>query len=274
MSRLMFLTVGTSLFHSASWEPDRVPPAVPSYRDLCHDVRLRSPEARLGFRSAKEELEAALDASNAQEWADRLPEELVRDGRHATDTLLRYSAELSTVLRLADQDGEGGSARDFLDRYRRRIFVLADPAPPPNGEVRRASSWVAAHHLRAYLDAVAGGRAAELVPIEGLASLDREVLFGRHTGLGELARAVLDRVAEHRAVEVDLVVTGGYKLYAFFLARLLEAEALAGTRTRLVYGHESGGMLVSVSREHLVFDGLPRTFDFFFEPPGLGGGRR
>ena len=267
MTRLMFFTVGTSLFHSASWEPtnDLLADA-PSYRELVHEERKTSPEARAVCRRARLELEDALTEANAARWAGYLPAVLLRDGRHAADSVLRFSAELATLLRLVEQENEGRSARRFLQNYA-HLFVLTDPTAPPRDATRR--SWVAAVHLTAYLDAIAGGSAAELSPVPGLASLDREILFSADSGLPLLSRRIGDLKRDRDAEFVDVVITGGYKIYGLVLARLLGREPLAHAAARLIYGHESGGNLLIVRDAEISYDGKSVSPSAFLPRPGL-----
>src|SRR5258708_2708508 len=106
MPRAMLVTVGTSLLHSASWEPD---PAllieIPPYagwmaREFLVSPDLRRSDVRSAFIRAK--LEKRLTAGNTWTWTERLPRDL-RDGAPAPGTLMRYSAELSTILKLAEE---------------------------------------------------------------------------------------------------------------------------------------------------------------------------
>ncbi len=267
MTRLLFFTVGTSLFQSASWEPTPdLLAEVPSYGDLVHHDRLTIPEARAGCRRARLELTAALTEDNAGEWSRRLPRSLVRDGRAEAAKLLRYGAELATLLRLAEQEGGGRSARKFLQDYS-GLYVFADPSPPAGDESRR--SWVAAAHLAAQLNAVAGGRAAEVVPVPGLSSLDHRVLFGPGSGLPLLCERLVALKAEHDADRVDMVITGGYKIYGLVLARLLGREPLVHAAARLVYGHETGGHLLIVREEEISYDGRSLPASALLPLPGL-----
>lgn len=266
MSRLLFFTVGTSIFHSASWDPAAgVPPDACHYGDLVHPERIYSPEARGACSRARAELESLLTAANAVDWARYLPDGLCRDGRHDANGALRFSAELASFLRLVEEEGDGVSARQVLLSYD-RTFVFADPLADPKGEAGR--SWIAAAHLGAYLNAIAGGSAAEVVRIPGLASVDREVLFGPHTGLPLLFERVVALKRRHEAVGLDLILTGGYKIYGLVLSRLLGHDELRVVASRLIYGHESGGNLLILRQADLSFDG--KRVALAEVAPGLG----
>lgn len=243
MSKVMFVTVGTSLFHSASWEAGKaVLLDVPRYDQWTADEKvLKEPEARKRTSVAsriQSRLELVLKTDNAGEWAKRLARDLTSGEPKAT-TVMRYSAELATILKLFE--AEGGAAAtlgEFLGSYD-RIFLPCDSSG--RGTARLA--YVAAHHLAAYLNLLAGGNGllAQALPVPGLSSTDSSVLLGEATGLGRLAKLIEDEKADQQ----DFVISGGYKLYGIYLYPLLDADDRA---VRLLYIHEDGDRLLKISR--------------------------
>ena len=238
MSKVMYVTVGTSLFHSATWEA--VPELLremPSYEEWMAPERLRSPSARQGSDAGaltETKLIEKLRPDNAAEWSRRLPGDLVA-GSPRPDTVMRYSAELATIAKLAEQEPVGDvSLRAFLQSYD-EIQLVADPAHPASG---RNLQWTAAEHLTFYLRSLCGGdQRVKVCAVEGLASGSPEDLFAQERGLGLLLQKLDSALASGR--DLDLIVSGGYKIYGIYLGRLL-----VGNGVRMVYIHEKGGELL------------------------------
>jgi len=239
MSPAMVLTVGTSLFHSASWEAEGPLADVPGYRSwLRRQELLREPRQRDRDARTQKVVEARLLESDQgatvdpKPWVEILPEEL-RGGTFPTpEHTMRFSAELATLLILAEQ--RKLSVRELLLSYD-ALWIPADPTRygPQAGERK---SYVAAVHLQAYLNRIAGEEKARLWEIPNLSStrprelLDAlSVLRGRAVDLGE------------QYLQIDLVLTGGFKLYGYVLAPLASGTAPTESRLiRLVYIHETG----------------------------------
>jgi hypothetical protein len=237
----MFVTVGTSLFHSASWEPVKdLAIAIPAYEAWTRPELLASPEKRKSAENAElilAKLKARLLEQNAAIWAGRLPSDL-RSGRPDRGTVMRYSAELATILKLAEHEPQGGGTfGEFLGSYA-AVHLVSDPSFHPG---RGKLSNVAAHHLTAYLEALApagwGGARREDVP--GLSSANPDEILPADEGSGLPLLAKRLRSAAQQHASVDLVISGGYKIYGIFLAPLL-----ASAKFRLVYLHEEGERLL------------------------------
>ena len=231
----MFVTVGTSLFHSASWEDV---PEPREYGEWKTGNPLCSPEARKRTRNA-ERIEAALEkglcAGDYDLWVRRLPEDLLSGSPHM-DTVMRYSAELATILKTWNLTSECPVLGDFLRSYS-KIHLVADPAS--------LQPFQAAQHLAHTLNALAGnGGPARVMEVYGLSSTDPAVLLGDHTGLGLLGRLIFQNWNDLR--QIDLVVSGGYKLYGITLTALLRFPE---KKVRLLYIHEEGSRLVQIPRE-------------------------
>jgi hypothetical protein len=249
MSKVMFITVGTSLFESVTWEPrDQLPQSVPYYEShwLRDPKKLRSPEARCGGardRKVRSGLEAALDGTNGTEWAKHLPEDLLRGEPNPT-TFLRYSAELTTVLKLYEAEGEGNLG-EWLRTYD-RVQLMVDRV---SSEAGTNLPLIAASQLAAYLNAITGEQTARLWPVNGISSIRAEEL---KAGLQELIRGLGAFLQEHKSDRIDFVISGGYKVYGIFLAPL---ALLKNRDIRVIYIHETGDDLVVASRSTIAVGG-------------------
>ena len=140
MSRLMYVTVGTSLFESATWQAaDELVGKVRGYEEWLTEETLRSPEARRSHRLAariRAALAEHLSVANVGEWTEFLPDEL-RAGVHRGPAM-RYSAELATILEMYQDDCRPGMTfRDFLTSSYRQVHAVyeedlcADGKPDP-----------------------------------------------------------------------------------------------------------------------------------------------
>ena len=191
MSRVMFVTMGTSLFHSASWQPKEgaLPAEIPDYDEwlaerLPGDERpstKESPDARLGSlhaRSIRNRLEGELRCDNGAAWAEYLPPDLLA-GRPA-EPMMRYGAELATILKLWQEEASEDELSTFLGSYSTIQVVSDDDDGRP--------SVVAGAHLVAYLDRCARRAVAEPLRVRDLASRVPWKLLGR-PGEGEARSA-------------------------------------------------------------------------------------
>jgi hypothetical protein len=235
----MFVTLGTSLFHSVTWEPDpgmRI--EIPRYDGWLTPEFRGSPDARLGDeRSAliRNKLRERLNTGNARTWAQRLPADLVA-GHPAPATFLRYCAELSTLLMMWSAS-QLDDLPAFLTSYDEIRLVFDpnsyDPAAP-------TLPPVVAEHLTEYLNTIAGSRIASLHRAPGLSSPEP------HTLLDALNKLRLQLCGDSRPI--DLVISGGYKSYGIILA------PLASSRLCIVSLHERGAGLIKVNT-NLSIDG-------------------
>ncbi len=250
MRKVMFVTVGTSLFHSATWGPGpEVLQLAPGYGEWLKPPALGSPEERRRADRTRAGLLQHLAVDNVEEWAGRLAAELLAGPPPATP--MRYSAEMATLVKMHQESGEGDepiSFGDFLCGYE-SIHLLFERDHDPDG--RPNDSRVAGEHLVGYLNRAAGRAVASGLPISGLSSTDPARLIG---GGGAFRKGALERLAEElEAVRrpgvelVDLVISGGYKLYGVALAHLAE-ESDRKPRFRLVYVHEMGEQLMTYDR--------------------------
>jgi hypothetical protein len=262
MNKVMYVTMGTSLFFSASWEGE-LPVDERDKKEFRHyrawldtatsgDERrcpLRSPEARLDFRYAdlnKSALKKHLRGDNGREWAEALPPRLL-EGDPVPGDEMRYCAELATLLYLyqssdkEDQEGwDDPSFAGFLRSYS-KIEVVMDDRMPASGNPNRA--FIAGNHLIAYLNRIAGSEIAAACKIPGFSSTDPDELLGATTGLGALMAHLFETLAQ--TARVDLVISGGYKLYGLALTPLLRRPDWA---VRFLYIHEEGERLIQMPR--------------------------
>jgi hypothetical protein len=256
---VMLVTMGTSLFHSATWEAKQGTVSdIPYYQRewVENEEALCSPDERLtsSFASAiRAELRSRLNVENGLEWAAYLPQDLKdgmpTPGRH----LMRYSAELTTILKLAGSENAG----DFLRSYE-KVLVLVDKHSPLNSTEHWA--MISGAHLVCYLEAIAGsGGAISLEGIPGLASTSSEDLIGSaqrkgalQTLGGLLQKLVVDEVDPP---SIDIVISGGYKMYGIGLAHLTNQE---DPRVRLIYVHENGDELMIYSQSSFELAGKAR----------------
>jgi hypothetical protein len=277
MSKLMFVTMGTSLFHSASWEPreGKLPCVIPDYDEWLNGrppggeepAPRESPEARLRSPhsgSIRNALQGALHPRNGKSWAEFLPPELLA-GSPAEP--MRYGAELATILKMHEDVNRISpvSLRDFLASYS-RIRIISDSDASD-------LSATAAAHLVAYLNRVANADLAEALTIAGLSSTEPGRLLGTQDEKGALEklaeeiRAVI-RDRREQPESVDLVISGGYKLYGVALTHLAELgverrKELRLPSFRLLYIHERGDDLMIYSGGRFVVAGRSYRNSFY-----------
>jgi hypothetical protein len=217
--RILVVTVGTSLFSSASWRGEGFF-NFPRYRrwleELDADGRpfwLRSPERRARDEKTCERVGALLTVKAPAELSPLVTIDGSEDPR-------RYCAELTTLLVTYRETSHGAASfREFLSRYESVALVC-----PSN---RDDEASLAARHLESIL-LFQGAR-------NGSGTLLKQTLRsgssrGRIQQWGEFL-GTLD------ADDVDLVVTGGYKGFA-----LLAGDAWARTGSkrgwRVIYLHQ------------------------------------
>jgi hypothetical protein len=286
MSKLMFVTMGTSLFHSASWEPrdGKLPCAIPFYEEWLRGrspgdmepAPVESPDARLSSPhsgSIRNALQAALQGANGRTWADFLPFGPAAESRVGPAPPMRFSAELATILKMHAVADEATPTNlvDFLASYS-RIYVVSDSDASD-------LSMAAGAHLVAYLNHLAGRMCSEPLTVAGLSSTDSRRLLGTRDAKGalqKLAEAIGAAIQGHleRPEAVDLVISGGYKLYGVALARLAELKEpdlrrLNKPLHRLFYIHERGNDLMVYSEGRF---GLARVSSSnpFYDPGVIG----
>jgi hypothetical protein len=247
----MFITMGTSLFHSATWEPEGPLAQLPEYREWTQGDLLVSPDKRLSCANSakiRDGLKTLLEARDVDQWWSCLPQDL-RDGEPLPATLRRYSAELTTILKLANEETQGkGKLKDFLSSYE-EIRLAHDPNSPPDGG--KNLPLIAATHLARYLNGIPDSQTkAVLTKIPSLSSTDPTELLESNVGLRKLGQEICAALMTWD--QVDIIISGGYKIYGIFLAPAI--ERVQGKIARLIYIHEEGDFLMRITRHSEELD--------------------
>lgn len=260
MIKQMYITVGTSLFESATWEPtDWVLERCPDYKYWCDNPHfLDNPESRRTQNSQsgriRDGLRQVLREGAPEDWAQHLPPGLLDRDSHPTQSL-RYSSELTTLIKMAQYHPEGEpeftSLRQCLESYH-AIFVITD-------EDQTQPAALAAAHLVAYLQRIVDDERVASLPVPWLSSTEPSVLLDQKqsTGLGSLIKRIRERQKDGRATQVDLIATGGYKVYGIVLAQLVSTFPLHGASARLIYVHESGEKLMIFQPDKVWMEPAP-----------------
>lgn len=238
--RLLLVTVGSSLFHSASWDPEGPLAAIRGYAEWTRPPLLASPGSRKEMcsrratgRDVAEALRELL-AERAGDAAERaaLAAQVAADGAGEP---LRYSAEVTTLLRLFQEEARGGPLDAFLGRYAEaRLLCSGDP---------HDDSHVAAVHLAEVLGRLAPSVRPRVEPVLDPGGLREQ--------LPALVR-YLDRRVDREA-KVDLVVSGGYKAYTAIAGWFLGVRPL----WRSVYLHETGADLITEENRQILVNLQP-----------------
>ena len=157
-SKAMLVTVGTSLFHSASWEFDEAfvrNKNIQNYKKWLErtdengeEGPLISPEKRLLATSFnfKKHFETKLlkSLTEIDDWAEYFVSDI------QLNDLLRYSAELSTIFELGLHcKNPTENLSDFFSAY--EINLITDTIGNPN---KPNKQYVAAFHIKSYLEKV------------------------------------------------------------------------------------------------------------------------
>lgn len=269
MSKVMYITMGTSLFNSASWELGTLPieprhrsdfryyekwlSDVPERYDRQGRCPRNSPDARLTSPYAdrnRAALAKHLKRENGPQWAKALPQAL-RDGTPIPGDVMRFSAEMSTLLKLYEySEEEADSPRydsfgEFLRSYS-RIEVLLDDRLPAAGLEPLGNA--AGQHLIAYINEITGRETARGCEIGWLSSTEPDKLI---RGLGELARTI-EKDVKADVPHLDLVISGGYKIYGVVMAHLTTSGKPGA---RIIYIHETGSKLISFQEHQIAIEG-------------------
>lgn len=217
--RILVVTVGTSLFSSASWRAEGIFD-FPAYRRWLEELDadgkplwLRSPERRVRDEATCRKIRSVL---TEQAPADLSSLVTIDD----SDDPRRYCAELTTLLVTFRETSHGAeSFREFLSRYESVALVC-----PSN---RDDEANVAARHLESIL-------LSHGVRNDSGTLLKQILRSGSSRGRIQQWGEFLGKLDDDN---VDLVVTGGYKGFA-----LLAGDAWARTGSkrgwRVIYLHQ------------------------------------
>lgn len=260
--RQLIVTVGTSLFTSASWEEGQEPfKSIPGYPKWVEAKYLKSPGARArmlewnGINAlAGKDVEAAVFSAIQADPTGTAGAFVVPAANGDGLVPGRYSAEMATILRIwEDERPKTGSVPGpgaFLAaRYEVIRFLCSLEADD--------AARVAAEHLQAQIRKLSG---EEVIGLETWARLSRSGLREKVKTLAE----ILGSEAAQGPVPVDLVISGGYKIYAAVATYLLQPG------WRLYYLHEDAGSEL-VTQESLPGRGSEQQFGFSPRGDGLPG---
>ncbi len=249
MDKLMVVTVGTSLFHSASWNKDNedFKKVLGSYWEnyakhwAADDERkgLFTPEYRRKNDYGLEALfEKELTFDNANTWVDRLaPYEKYTPKTHK----MRYSAEIATILGFGEKQTEK-PWKDFLNDYVIKFLHDVDH--------KAGSTYHLAQHLSVYLQKLINGSPKKITaqPIPNLSSEDPTHLA---EGLKEYYM-YLDQALASAFEIVDIVISGGYKIYGFISALLM-----GNPKCRIIYQHEYAEYVIIQDKNSIELNSSP-----------------
>lgn len=255
MSNLMIITVGTSLFHSASWDErntgflDRLGSQADNYKDNWANARIKGdignlykpddrkiecPELVLKFKEL-------LTADNAKEYA-----QYAADYQEGDE--MRYSAELATILAYARQMNPG-NWKQYLSDYE-IVFVIDEDENNP--------SHIAAVHNAACLAKIAGldDKKISAQKISYLSSIEPDKL---KSALLDFQKYIHDEKEANQKTKkyqtIDLIVSGGYKIYGFVSFREISAD------TQLIYMHEAASKIFIHQPNAIIADGVAINLD-------------
>lgn len=238
----MIVTVGTSLFRSASWENSGCLLDIVGYDAWLSNSCLANPELRAAYLPADaitgrtgesiiSQLQASISAPNAAKWT----QQVAIDFAHP----LRYSAEVATILRLAEAEGLASLDQALLSRFLRRYEHLAFLTAGDRTDLGHR----AAHHLAEQVAALAG--TGTVLP--GLIRVETAL---RGSNLTERVRSLVTHLDGLGGTEYDLVISGGYKVFAAICGQWLVGRP----RCRLVYLHEAEGTLIRHVSDRIQID--------------------
>lgn len=235
--KLLVVTVGTSLFHSASWDEENPvfcqelgKSEAKKYKtewanpgDNRNLGGLHSPKLRMRNGGAledrfKEKLKAT--EKNVARWAEwvALPVE--------AGALMRYSAEIATILSLAKSESlaAGQTIEEFLAGYAGIYFFYDDD--------ENSLAHIAAKHNMTYLQKMIGATPGKIRSKE-IAEFSAETPHKLAQGL-RAYRELMTRLRDNNPnAMVDIVISGGYKVYG-----LIGYGFLSQDRFRIIYLHE------------------------------------
>ncbi len=213
-ARRLIITVGTSLFHSASWRCEGDFSAITDYRRWCEPAQLSSPSAR---RAWSDMATGAAISNQIQELLTAGPEDpevvgLFDSGFHLQG---QYSAEISTLLAMRLKLDRHVALAGFLQTYSSIVLLHGGNRNPAEA---------AARHLAAVLREHAGVTTSQCQTLEGM-TIQQEL------------QSLVNYMENLDRSPADLVATGGYKAFAVALAHIYWQRS--GDGWRLFYLHDS-----------------------------------
>ena len=250
MSDVMLVTVGTSLFHSASWKFDGfVSSQVKKYNTwnekgtASKPGPLFSPEERIRTGGPiVGQLKDLLKEEGHRAMATHFETDVKKD------ELMRYSAELSTIFRRAFRFNEDLLAA--LAKFKDNIWFIAD-SQKIGGEA--SDQFLVAQHLAEYLNFLVPGLGAKVLEIPGLSSKAPETFLDKSgkTGIVALFNKVDDFLESAKETDSKLywIASAGYKIYGIILGPLLSSS-----NTEIVYQHEDSRLFLRITKDKIISD--------------------
>lgn len=266
MSKCMIVTIGTSIFHSACWDKhnpafmEKLGTLQDEYTEIFANPGvandpggLFNPEKRRkGGQSLESFFKKQLNGEDASNWP-----EWVAQFIPPVSPAMRYSAEIGTILRYAENESAENdtSWQSILDPY--DFYFVYDSNTT-------SVSAIAGLHNQTYLKKLLGGDPDRFKPktIEGFSSQKPKPLV---KALDEY-RNFLDkqRISLGRYETIDVVISGGYKIYG-----LIAYGFLSSPRYRIIYLHEEAEQVVIQDRDTVKFSNLSKKpFPAFPKPRG------
>lgn len=258
-NKIMLVTVGTSLFSSASWTAEiESKLGIDKYSRWTQvkpkENPLVRPEIRVwmdGSKLIKDRLNQKIEVNNAKEWSKHIAREL--------DTPMRYSAELATIIRLYDKENRAGDYAGiggFLNQRYEHIYLLCN-------ENDDDPSRIAAEHLKEYLIVLTDGKLNSKVEVKD------KLKTGDLGSKVESIFSYLRKICLSENNDYDIVISGGYKIYVSICGIFIEARWKQGNKNdRIIFLHESDNELIQRTVNSLMIDGAPKEITFSDDEPG------
>ena len=241
--KLMIATVGTSIFHSASWDEnkdglDEIMPDFIRYKEMCSKQHLlESPESRkIQYSDVAENMKKILKVNNAVEWAKYVAE------YSNTTPLMRYSAEIATLIGFVKIEGvnRGIPWQNIIKEY--EIIFLHDHHD-------NNPSKIAAFHNAEYLKKIIGIDELDSKPVK-ITNFSSEIpgeLVDAVVGLQKFVQLQIKAgKTGYHYKEVVMVVSGGFKIYG-----LIAWGFLNNPRFKVVYQHEQAEAIFAISKDKI-----------------------
>lgn len=270
---IMLVTMGTSLFYSASWNfnMDFFDNKI-YYKEyqkwLKEDDKengpgpLISPEKRLltTSKSFKKFFEAKIVSSISNEiefkkWLDSFVDDI------QPSQILRYSAELSTIFELGLTSNSKLS--EYLEKF--EICLITDTIGNPHQPNKQ---YVAAFHIKNYLNKIVGRDTVELFDIPKISSPKPDEMIGKNkiSGLYLLSQKIHNIIQNNKTIYI--IASGGYKGYGILFGPLI----VYYSNVKIIYRHEEGQNLIIVDKNKIYFPKQNKETENTFLSPGIGPG--
>jgi len=234
----IIITVGTSLFHSATWQWQDKPKFMDNaeWASYQNDFLSSGGTGGLWFpekRKMRGELvdlclRANLKAKDAAAWEPAVADYL---GGDPTKSRRRYSAEITSLLAFAEKFNEGVGWQNFLKGA--DIFFACDETSPTTD---------CAEHLRYISRKLSGGDLHKIhhKPLPGFSAQEPDELLRGLDKFDELVWQLIDSSKKYD--EIQIIVSGGYKVYA-----IQALNHLPTGRLKVHYMHEEADVIFTHS---------------------------